>query len=139
MTRSPAILAIALASLGCSSQPKIVPVSGIVLIDGQPLKHGQILVAPAGYRPAMATLGPDGRFTLGTNADADGVALGTHPVAVVAYEIVKPGVQKWHAPKKYNSTETSGLTMTVEKATNDIVINLTWEGGKPFLVTSEKE
>jgi hypothetical protein len=139
MTRSLALALLALAAAGCSPGTKIVPVSGIVLIDGQPLAHGQIQVAPAGYRPAVANIGPDGRFTLGTNADADGVAVGTHPVAVVAYQIVKPGVQKWHAPKKYRTTETSGLTMTVDKATSDIVVNLTWDGGKPFTENVERE
>jgi len=125
--------------VGCSSGSKIVPVSGIVLIDGHPLTHGKIQVAPAGERPAFAVIGPDGRFTLSTYGQADGVAIGTHPFAVVAHETLGPSSTKWHAPKKYASTETSGLTMTVEKATNDIVVNLSWDGGKPFIVHGQKE
>jgi len=124
---------------GCSSEPKMVPVSGVVLIDGKPLTHGKIQVAPANARPAFATIGPDGRFTLGTYSADDGIPIGSHPVAIIAHEALGPGSQKWHAPKKYISTETSELTISVDKATNDLVVNLTWNGGKPFVEKHEKE
>ncbi|CAN5251857.1 hypothetical protein BH11PLA2_BH11PLA2_30310 [soil metagenome] len=126
---------------GCDSGTKLVTVSGIVLIDGQPLTHGVVQVAPNGHRAAFAPIGKDGRFTLSTgpNSTGDGVIPGTHRVAVIAHETLGPGSQKWHAPKKYLSVETSGLTITVDKSTNDLVINLTWDGGKPFIETGSKE
>ena len=40
---------------------------------------------------------------------------------------------------KYNSTETSGLTITVDKPTKDLKIEITWSGGKPFLDKFVKE
>lgn len=139
LTRIAFVFAVVVYATGCGNEIKIVPVSGIVLIDGQPLTHGQIQVAPVGARPAYAKIGPDGRFTLGTNGDADGVSVGIHPVAVIAHQSLTAGSQKWHAPKKYMSTETSGLMITVEKATNDLVVNISWEGGKPFVERGEKE
>src|SRR3954453_660077 len=78
-----------LAVVGCGGGgPKIVPVSGIVLIDGQPLTYGHVQVIPTGWRPAPGRIGGDGRFTLTTTASGDGCAVGTHPVAVLAGESV---------------------------------------------------
>jgi len=107
----------------------MVKVSGRVLIDGKPVEHGFVQVAPDGYRAAMAPIGKDGRFTLSTSpdADGDGVAIGTHPAAVIALENLTPGSQRWHAPKKYNSITTSNLTVVIDGTTDDLVINLTWK------------
>jgi hypothetical protein len=91
------------------------------------------------YRAASAKINPDGTFTLTTNEPNDGCVKGTHPVAIIALEPLGPSAQKWHAPKKYNSTETSGLTITVDKPTQDLKIEITWSGGKPFLDKFEKE
>lgn len=118
---------------GCDSGPKIVQVSGIVLVDGKPLTVGFIQVAPADYRAASGKINPDGTFTLSTNTENDGCVIGTHPVAIIALESLGPSAQKWHAPKIYNSSETSGLTISVDKPTKDLKIEITWSGGKPFI------
>jgi hypothetical protein len=135
------IVLFATVILGCDNGPKIVKVSGQVLIDGKPLRHGFITIAPDGHRAAMAKLDSEGRFTLTTGPDTqgDGVALGTHKVAVNSIELVNAGSQKWHAPKKYNTLEESGLTVTINKATDNLVINLTWDGGEPFVETFGRE
>lgn len=124
---------------GCDAGPKIVPVSGRVLIDGKPLERGTVQVVPAGFRPAMGTLGPDGRFTLTTLTDGDGCPVGTHPVAVVAFENVGATAQRWLAPKKYMDFSTSDLKVTVDGPTTDLTIDLTWAGGKPFVEHSLPE
>lgn len=128
-----------IGACGCDSAPRIVKVSGVVLIDGKPLTLGFVQVAPLGYRAASGKINPDGSFSLTTHADNDGCVVGTHPVAVIALETLGPTSQKWHAPKKFNSTETSGLTITVDKPTTDLKINISWEGGKPFMDTFDKE
>jgi hypothetical protein len=128
-----ALLAVSLALAGCDSKPKLVPVSGRVLVDGQPLTTGVVQVVPAGYRAASGKIGPDGRFTLTTSAEGDGCVIGTHQAAVVAHETLGPGAQKWHAPKKYIDPTTSGLSVTVDGPTTDLTINLSWDGGKPFV------
>jgi hypothetical protein len=115
---------------GCGdSGPKIVPASGIVLIDGQPLTYGHIQVLPDGWRPASAKIGPDGRFTLTTTVTGDGCAMGTHPVAILASESITPENTKWHAPKHYADAKTSTLTVTINGPTTDLKVELS-SGGK---------
>lgn len=129
-----------IASIGCDSKPEMAKVSGQVLIDGKPLKFGSIQVAPAGYRPAVAKLDGEGRFTLSTSTDGDGVVLGTHPVAVIGTESKGPGAQFWHAPKRYADIASSGLTITVDKTTSEVTVELKWEKGEaPFLERFNKE
>ena len=119
---------------GCGDgRPDRVAVSGKVLIDGQPLTRGTIRLIAADARPASANIGPDGRFTLYTFGDKDGAVLGTHGVEVVSREVLNGTSQKWWAPKKYIDAATSKLTVTITEPTNELVINLSWEGGKPFV------
>jgi hypothetical protein len=126
-------LAVTFAVVGCDNGPKIVPVSGVVLIDGKPLTKGTVQVMPSGHRAASGTIGPDGRFTLTTTKDGDGCVIGTHPVRVVGNENVGPSDIRWLAPKKYSSPDESGLKITIDGPTSDLKIELTWEGGKPFI------
>jgi hypothetical protein len=136
-----AALAAALIGLaGCGGGgPKIVPVSGVVTIDGQPLTYGHIQVLPTGWRPASSRIGSDGRFMLTTTVSGDGCAVGTHPVVILAGESISPEATKWHAPKKYADSATTNLTVTISKATDDLKIELKWGGGKPFTEKIEKE
>jgi predicted small lipoprotein YifL len=127
-----AALAAALVGLaGCGGGgPKIVPASGVVTIDGQPLTYGHIQVLPTGWRPASSRIGGDGRFTLTTTVQGDGCAVGTHPVAILAGESITPEHTKWHAPQKYADIQTSNLTVTITGPTNDLKIELKSDGGK---------
>lgn len=135
-TSAAAVMAIVATAAGCGDgRPARVPVSGQVLIDGAPLSHGFIRLAPAGARPATAEIGPDGRFTLKTFEPGDGAVLGTHPVAIFGAEQLSPSKQRWHAPKKYANAKTSGLTATIDGPTDSLLIELTWDGGKPFVET----
>ncbi|MBN1911279.1 MAG: hypothetical protein JW818_16155 [Pirellulales bacterium] len=132
------LLALMLPSLtGCGDgRPKRVPVSGQVLIDGKPLTFGFVQVKPGNARSAYAQIGSDGRFTLTTFGGNDGVVLGTHPVAVKANEQLSETRIRWHAPKKYADTNTSGLTITIDHDTRELPpFELSWEGGKPFVET----
>ncbi len=138
LPRVPSPLAIAtlglLAIVGCGeSGPEIVPVSGQVIIDGEPLTRGNIQVIPKGYRAASGKIGPDGRFTLTTFEPGDGVVRGTHQVAVSSHENLSPGQQKWYAPKTYLDATRSGLQITISEPTSDLKVPLTWNGGQPFI------
>ncbi len=119
---------------GCGDdRPERVPVSGQVLIDGQPLTHGVVRVVPEDSRMAVGEIGSDGRFTLTTFEEGDGAVAGTHAVEVYAAEEIDPSQIKWHAPKKYSRADASGLTITIDEPTDDAVIELEWNGGKPFV------
>ena len=123
-----ASLACLAASTGCNKHPGIVPVSGIVTIDGQPVPVGQVAVSPAGQRAAVGKISPDGRFTLSCFELNDGAPTGTHPVTVSAVEQVNEQSNRWHAPKKYANKVSSGLQVTIDGPTDNLEIKLTWEG-----------
>lgn len=119
---------------GCSDgRPSRVPIAGQVLIDGKPLPHGMIRFIPADHRASRGTIDAQGHFVLSCFADKDGAVAGQHKVEVVASEFVPAKkILRWHAPKKYRTAETSGLTFDVTEPTESAVINLTWDGGVPF-------
>jgi hypothetical protein len=121
---------------GCNgSQFERVPVSGRVLIDGEPLKFGYVRFFPEGARASGGRLDEEGRFVLTSKQKGDGVILGTHSVAISAGESISDTQVKWHAPKKYNSPKASGLVFTIDEPTDSLEILLTWDGGKPFVET----
>jgi hypothetical protein len=125
---------------GCGDgRPARVPASGRVLIDGEPLEYGFVQVVPEGDRAATGQLGPGGRFTLTTFDNDDGVVPGKHKVAVIATESIDASSQRWHAPKKYMSTETSELEIEVTEPTDSLEVNLTWDGGQPFVERFQEE
>jgi len=124
---------------GCNRNPERVAVSGQVLIDGEPLRYGQVVFVPKGSRPSTADLDENGRFTLTSFDPNDGAALGVHRIAVFANEQLDQTRTKWHAPRKYSFYNSSGLTQEITGPTDSLVINLTWEGdeqGKPYIEVS---
>jgi hypothetical protein len=127
------LAAIAVATIGCGDgRPDRAPVSGQVLIDGKPLTHGFVRFVPKGSRPSQAELDENGRFTLSCYGEQDGVVPGVHRVEVNGSEYLSSTEILWHAPKKYASFRFSPLTQEVTEATDSMVINLSWGGGKPF-------
>ncbi|HPM79489.1 MAG TPA: hypothetical protein PLF81_02255 [Candidatus Anammoximicrobium sp.] len=110
-----------------------------MLIDGQPLTHGFVQVIPKGNRAATGEIGADGRFSLTTFTPGDGCVPGRHPAAVIATESINATSQRWHAPKKYADVTRSGLEVNVEKATDNLEIQLSWNGGRPFVESFEAE
>lgn len=119
---------------GCTDDlPERVPVSGTVFIDGKPLTRGSIMVIPAGERPAGGSIGADGRFTLTSRKPNDGVTLGTHPVTIQSTEHLSERETLWLVPKKYGNASRSGLSVTIDGPIDDLKIELTWEGKKPYV------
>jgi hypothetical protein len=117
---------------GCNGRPAPVPVSGRVLIDGKPLDRGFIRFVPKGTRASSGTIEKDGRFTLGCFNKNDGALRGIHAVEVVAIEEIGLDRVRYYIPEKYAHTETSGVVVNITGPTDDVTIELTWDGGKPF-------
>lgn len=124
------VAALLLAMAGCDRGPDLIPVSGQVLIDGKPLTYGAIRLVPSVGRPAYSQLDSEGRFKLVTD-EVEGVVAGTHAVEIGAVEPISEYKNKHHAPEKYGTAATSGLTVTINEPTDDLKIELTWDGQRP--------
>lgn len=125
---------------GCSDgRPVRVPVAGRVTIDGQPVAKGYILFIPEGNRSAQARIDAQGNFVLGTFEETDGAVLGKHRVAVISREVLSPTKIRWLAPQKYVDPRLSPLTVTIDGPTDSLPIELSWEGGKPFIEESQTQ
>jgi hypothetical protein len=124
-----ACAALALIASGCGDgRPKRVPVAGQVLIDGKPLSFGYIGFVPENARPSVAKLDAQGRFAMSCFEADDGVVVGKHAVEIIAREPIGEDTLKWHAPKKYASIDTSGLSEEIAAPTHSLTIRLTWDG-----------
>jgi len=97
------------------------------------LETGNIRFHPQDQRVASAKLGPGGAFALSTYEFGDGCVVGTHPVSVIGMENLSASSKRWLAPKKYCGPATSGLVFEVTEPTDAAVIELSWNGGKPFI------
>ena len=119
---------------GCGDgRPARVPISGQVLIDGKPVTQGSIAIIPENARASSSEIGPDGRFTMSCFDDKDGVVPGTHVVTVISFEVIDSQSRKWLVPPKYSDPETSDAKITIGEADDSLTINLSWDGGKPFV------
>lgn len=139
------IVILVLVQVGCGADPnprakieKVVPASGTLTFDGKALPSYQVSFRPKDdRRPATGVTDKDGKFTLGTNAPGDGAPPGECKVAVVWVPPQDDGLgapidnpanlpkAPVKLPKKYESSETSGITMTVpEGGTSDLKIDL---------------
>jgi hypothetical protein len=115
------------AVAGCGDgRPERVPVSGVVLIDGQPLTRGNVKFVPVNGRPSVGKIGEDGQFQLTCYDGTDGAILGTHRVQVAASRVISDSKIEWFAPRSYADFRTSGLEVEVDKPRNDMKIELTW-------------
>jgi hypothetical protein len=132
--RSIILFATLMLLAGCSDgKPTRVPISGKVLIDGQPLTLGSIAFVPKGARPSGSAIDRDGHFELSCYGHGDGAVLGAHRVMVTGAQHISESAIRWEAPKIYADIKTSDLSVNVDRPADDIVINLTWKGGKPFV------
>lgn len=131
LKHAPAPALTLLLLIGCAdSAPRVEPVSGVVLVDGEPLKYGYIRFIPQHGRASDAEIRDDGAFKLHYSADRQGAVVGMHRIEVAANEVKGSNKVTWHAPPKYASVGTSGLTQEVTGPLDDVVVNLTWSGSK---------
>ena len=59
--------------------------------------------------------------------------LGRHRVKITAVESINDRSNRWLAPKKYSDENTSGIEVEITEPVDDLKIELTWDGGKPFV------
>jgi hypothetical protein len=124
------LAAYALVCAGCGAKSSVAQVHGKVELDGKPLQSGAVSTIPLAGRGAHGAI-RDGSFELGTFGQNDGALIGTHKVAVIAYEPTpgkgpEAGPGKLLVPQRYANADTSGLEIEVKAGeTNTPTLKLT--------------
>ena len=121
--------------------PKRVPASGTVLYQGKPVEGAEVtFTATSANSTGAAKTDADGRFSLTTYIEGDGVVPGPQAVAIRRVEVIDntpedvdlsaggvAGPQKvtWLIPEKYSNATKSGLTAEVtESGPNEFTFDL---------------
>ncbi len=119
-----ALALLMLVAVGCGRQgPTLLPVSGVVTLDGRPVAEAGLIFTPVEEGPvASGSTDAQGRFQLRTVNEFGAVA-GEHLVTVTKQEttglgdfgaVGPEGVKTiWHVPEKYSNRKTSGLQYTI--------------------------
>lgn len=132
-----ALLLVAIVTLsGCSDGPKVVPVSGTLTRNGQPVPRMTVNFEPAVGRPSWGVTDDDGRFTLEYDASTKGAIVGSHTVWV-AWRASSPKEEldalKGKAKKpadlnaiqqKYGAPTKSPIKLEITSAVDDLEIKL---------------
>jgi hypothetical protein len=130
-----AVSVLALLFSGCGND--LAQVSGVVTLDGQPLRGGNGVRATVFFQPAsgsgaaaVGVLDENGRFHLSSGSQ-QGVAPGDYLVTCTATQIV-PSKEPGGAPSgrritplKYANASTSGMQFTVEPGGGEFNLTLT--------------
>lgn len=128
-----AMLIAGVFSAGCNQTPAVVPVSGKVLYNGEPLPCGFVMFQPEQGQAAQGEIQPDGTFQLSTYGPNDGAVPGHHKVSVRSFSNQKAGVDGGDAeapgrlliPQQYTRFGMSGLSADVTPgSTEPIVLEL---------------
>jgi hypothetical protein len=111
---------------GCGpSRPGLLPVDGVVTLDGKPLAEASVVFQPAGGgRPATGVTDANGRFKVGTFKPRDGALPGAHVVTVARSEGTSPSDTRWISPKIYSLADQSGLSATVAPGSTTFTFDL---------------
>jgi len=139
------ILAVVLAGCEGDTGPKTVPVTGTVLMGGEPVEGADVnFMAGGASHAASGKTDAQGKFSLKT-LDKEGAVVGTHTVTVAKYDsadttemtpedytkqmeagsTAPPSGPESSLPAKYADPANSGLSETVEDGgANDFTITL---------------
>ena len=107
------------AAPGCRRSGLVQVRGRVTYADGSPLPLGRVLIDAGGKSTgAWGRIKSDGRFTIGTLQENDGIAPGTYRVAIVDALILKPdGSTKMIVAKQFSDFATSGLEFKVPEQT----------------------
>ncbi len=138
---------------GCGGGPRLVPVSGVVTLDGKPYKNAVVSFQPvatkdndAPGRQSMGVTDESGRYTLKYDGLEPGAVAGRHAIRIVTQGDFVPGVDggtsddytppgslkldpipaEWNG----NSTKTFEVPVGGTDAANFDIISAPKKGGK---------
>lgn len=116
-----AFLCLVGSGCGSSSGPKIPElgqVTGVVKLDGQPVKNALVTFVPENVRPATARTDDQGRYELTFNDKLKGTAVGMNTVRISARDESGSKGNMETIPEKYNAKTT--LKKEVKAGKNEI-------------------
>ena len=109
------MLTLGIAGCGGSGRPKTIPITGRVMVDGQPPGEiGKLFFTPTkaaeGYatRPASGSFNAEGHYRVMSWAPDDGLVPGHYTVSILPND-----PDKTRIPAKYRQSNTSGLELDV--------------------------
>ena len=141
-------VAVLLTLVGCSSdnstsqRPRVVPVSGRVIANGQPLAGAHVTFTNTqANRSAFAKTDEEGKFRLTTFKPNDGAVPGKQQISVSKLESIEQAnagvdrtttpnaaptaARRWLIPRHYGDIRTSGLSAEVpEEGISDLILEL---------------
>ena len=108
------------------SGPEIVPVSGVVKLDGQPLDQATVMFVPENGRTAVGLTDASGTYRLQFTEDRWGTLPGSHRVMITTERAQSGGegspvipARKELLPKKYNAETELTAQVTADKPAID--------------------
>lgn len=127
------LLGVLVCQAGCGGGapriPGLVPVSGNVTLNGQPLKEGAVTFVASDGQTIYSGLIANGRYTLAATTNSPGALPGEYRVAVKGPSPTmdaegKPVAASDAVPSKFEQTATSGLSATVPASGGEIHFDL---------------
>jgi hypothetical protein len=129
---------------GCGTRkPGVLPVTGVVTLNGKPVANAAVMLMPSESRvselPASGITDQQGGFKLTTTNVGPGAIPGNYGVTVIKKEtsgsrpdtfglssgIAAGGIQeKWIIPKKYSTPNESGLKVEVKPGLEPLRLEL---------------
>ena len=122
------VLLVSTALSGCGDgNDAVIPTSGQIFVDGQPLAtgiEGFLQVIPENGRAASGAIDPaTGSFVLSTYEKDDGCVAGTHKAIIIMEEAV--GQESVSLlPFKYTNINTTDIRVTVESPKAELKIEI---------------
>lgn len=84
---------------GCGdSGPEIVPVTGKILMNGEPVTNASVTFFATSGRPSYGTSDAEGKYTLEYSHDVQGAIVGDHKVVITKSGIGPPPVEATAEP-----------------------------------------
>lgn len=128
------LLAISSGCGGGDGRAKLYPVTGSVIVKGQPAEGAEVVFFPAdeslrgtGHPMPNGLVGPDGKFALGSYGPGDGAPAGEYQITIVWPEEVKINPNNPETPPardrlkdRYAAPAQSGLTATIEAGPTEL-------------------
>ncbi|MDR2757277.1 MAG: hypothetical protein LBC20_16385 [Planctomycetaceae bacterium] len=100
--------------IGCNNGPNSASVSGVITIDGEPVKGVHLKFSPkSGERPSVGYTNERGEYTLLFTQDQRGCIPGEHVVTINAYRDPENEASQY-LPAKYNQSAAENPELNLE-------------------------